>query len=219
MEATYSNSKSGGRNHYYRCSRRRNHGKEACANGRGLSVRGVESAVWDFVRSLLEDPERLRCGIERLLEREGRLLGADAVGEERRTWEQTLEQVERKRSRLQDMAAEGLITFAELGTKLEALEEGRREAVRRLEELGRLEERFEALRQGTQNLVDSYTQLVPEVMEVLPSETRHRIYKILDLTVAARPDGELLASMVFAEDPKSCTRELASSYPRTPYLP
>jgi hypothetical protein len=29
MEATYSNTKSGGRNHYYRCSRRRNHGKEA----------------------------------------------------------------------------------------------------------------------------------------------------------------------------------------------
>ena len=182
-------------------------------------MRGVEPSVWDFVRSFLEDPERLRRGIEQLLEREGRLLGAEAADEERRTWERTLEHVERKRSRLQDMAAEGLITFAELGTKLKALEEDRREAVRRLEELGRLGERLEALRQGTQNLVDSYTQLVPEAMEVLPSETRHRIYKILDLTVTARPDGELLTSMVLAYNPKNCPQELASSYLPTPSRP
>ncbi len=56
-------------------------------------------------------------------------------------------------------------------------------------------------------------------MEVLPSETRHRIYKILDLTVTARPDGELLASMVLAYSPKSCPQELASSSLRTPFLP
>ena len=176
MEATYSNTKSGGRNSYRRCSRRRSNGREACANRRGLNVRGVESAVWEFIRSFPEDPERLRRGVERLLEREGRLLGPDAAEEEARTWAQRLEQVERKRSNFQDMAAEGLITFDELGIKLEGLEEIRREAARHLEEIGRPIQRLEALRQGTQNLVDSYTQIVPEALEVLPSETRHRIY-------------------------------------------
>jgi hypothetical protein len=45
----------------------------------------------------------------------------------------------------------------------------------RPEELGRARDRLEALRQGTQNLVDSYTEMVPKALEVLPSETRHRI--------------------------------------------
>jgi hypothetical protein len=156
--------------------------------------------VWEFVCSLLEDPERLRLGVERLVEREERLLKTGAAEEEAKTWEQRLEGGERKRSNLQDMAAEGLITFAELGIKL-------------------TRDRLEASKQGTQNLVDSYTEMVPEALEVLPSETRHRIYKILNLTITTRPDGTLLANMVLVEDPKSCTRELASSYPRTPCLP
>ena len=61
--------------------------------------------------------------------------------------------------------------------------------------------------------------MVPNVLEVLPSETRYRIYKILNLTIAARPDATILAKMVLIEGPKNCTRELASSYPRTPCLP
>lgn len=91
--------------------------------------------------------------------------------------------------------------------------------LRRLEKLGRARDRLEALRQGTQNLVDSYTQMVPKVLEVLPSETRHRIYKVLNLTITTRPDVTSLANMVLIEDPKSRTRESASSYPRTPYPP
>jgi hypothetical protein len=35
----------------------RNHGEEACANGRGIPVREVEPAVWEFVCSLLKDPD------------------------------------------------------------------------------------------------------------------------------------------------------------------
>jgi hypothetical protein len=42
-------------------------------------------------------------------------------------------------------------------------------------ELGRTRDWLEASRQGTQNLVDSYTEVVPKALEVLPSQTRHRI--------------------------------------------
>jgi hypothetical protein len=45
----------------------------------------------------------------------------------------------------------------------------------RREELGRARDWLEASRQGTQNLVDSYTEVVPKALEVLPSQTRHRI--------------------------------------------
>jgi hypothetical protein len=43
------------------------------------------------------------------------------------------------------------------------------------EESGRVTGRLDASRRGTQNLVDSYTEVVPKALEVLPSETRHRI--------------------------------------------
>jgi hypothetical protein len=54
-------------------------------------------------------------------------------------------------------------------------EDVRREAVRRPEALGRARDWLEASRQGTQNLVDSYTEVVPKALEVPPSETGHRI--------------------------------------------
>jgi hypothetical protein len=50
-----------------------------------------------------------------------------------------------------------------------------REHFRCPEELGRARDWLEASRQGTQNLVDSYTEMVPKALEVLLSETRHRI--------------------------------------------
>jgi hypothetical protein len=43
------------------------------------------------------------------------------------------------------------------------------------EDLGSARSWLEASRQGTQNLVDSYTEVVPKALEVLPSEIRHRI--------------------------------------------
>jgi hypothetical protein len=118
----FSKTRTGRRNHYYRCSRRRNHGKEACANGRGIRVREVEPAVWEFVCSLLRDPNRIRQGVERLVEREEeRLLRTDTNEHEVKMWARRSRELERKRSNLQDMAAEGLITFSELGTKLDAV--------------------------------------------------------------------------------------------------
>ncbi len=165
MEATFSKTRSGKRNHYYRCSHRRTHGKEACANGRGIRVREVEPLVWEFVCSLLKDPDRIRRGVELLVEREERLLGTDANEREAKMWATRSRELERKRSNLQDMAAEGLITFSELGTKLDAVEEARRETRHRLEELGRHQQRLENLRQGTENLVDPYSEMVPEGLE------------------------------------------------------
>ena len=50
-----------------------------------------------------------------------------------------------------------------------------REHYRRPQELGRTTYRLEASKKGSQNLVDSYTEVVPKGLEVLPSETRHRI--------------------------------------------
>jgi hypothetical protein len=88
----------------------------------------------------------------------------------------------------------------------------------RLEELGRRRERLETPRQGVENLVDSYSEMIPEGLEALPSETRHRVYRMLELMVTARIDGTLLANMIIGETPEKCALEFASSSPRTPSL-
>jgi hypothetical protein len=62
-------------------------------------------------------------------------------------------------------------------------------------------------------------EVVPKALEVPPSETRHRIKKMLNLTITTRSDETLLANMVLVRDAKSCARELVYSYLRTPFLP
>jgi len=91
--------------------------------------------------------------------------------------------------------------------------------VRPLEILDGTRDRLETSRQGTQNLLDSYTEMVPKVLGVLPSETRYRICKILSLTVTIRPDVTPVSNVVVIEGPENRTRVLAYSYRRTPCLP
>lgn len=175
----------------------------------------VRSHVHRSTVSPVSNPDRIRRGVELLVECEERLLGTDANGREVKRWATRSRELERKRSTLQDMAAEGLITFSERATKLDAVEEAEREARWHLEELGRRQEMLENLRQGTENLVDSYSEMIPEGLEALPSEARHRVYQMLELTVTARPDGNLLANMILGGPPGSCPPEFASSFLRT----
>lgn|GEM_PF-2802721 len=53
--------------------------------------------------------------------------------------------------------------------------------------------------QGTQNLVDSYTWMVPKVQEVLPSETSHPGYRIRSLSVTIRAHVTLLVNVVLIQ--------------------
>jgi hypothetical protein len=80
-------------------------------------------------------------------------------------------------------------------------------------------DRLETSRQGTQNLLDSYTEMVPKILEVLPSETRYRIRKILNLTVTIPTDVTPVSNVAVIEGPQNRTRGLAYSYRRTPCLP
>jgi hypothetical protein len=65
--------------------------------------------------------------------------------QEVKPWLNKLAQVESKRSRFQDMAAEGYITFEELGATLSELEEIRTTAVEKLEAIRNYQERIEEM--------------------------------------------------------------------------
>lgn len=54
--------------------------------------------------------------------------------------------------------------------------------------------------QGTQNLVDSYTWMVPKVLEVLPSETSHPGYRIRSLSVTIHAHLTLLVNVLLIQE-------------------
>jgi hypothetical protein len=56
--------------YYYRCPTRHHKGKDACPQGRSYRAEETEALVWEFVSGLLKDPDRLRAGLEKMIDRE-----------------------------------------------------------------------------------------------------------------------------------------------------
>jgi site-specific DNA recombinase len=194
---------------YYKCPKYHGGGTEACPNKTGYRAEKVESLVWGFVSDLLKDPKRLREGLEEMIERERHEVQGDP-DREAKAWANKLAAAGDKRSRLQDMAAEGLITFDELGAKLEVLEEERECARRELDALEVHRSRLRGLERDKDAFLDHYAGLLPEAIDDLAPEERHYIYKMLKLRVNMHPDRMLEVSGVLGEDLGLCKSEPSS---------
>jgi site-specific DNA recombinase len=182
---------------YYRCPRAYGYDGE-CSHRKNHRADKLEPAIWNLVSGLLNEPERIRDGLERLVEEERRGMRGDPV-QEQAGWLGKLAEVDQKRARLQDMAAEGLITFDELRTKLAALEETRELARRELDTLQDQRDRLQELERGKTALLEHYAAMVPEGLDALSPEERHRVYKMLGLRVSVQPSGILEVSGTFGE--------------------
>ena len=155
---------------------------------------------------MLVDPERLRAGLEKMIEEQRAALRGDP-DKEARAWAAELEQIDLKRSGFKDMAAEGLITFDELRSKLAALGEARKTAERELEVLGSRRQEIEALEQDANALLGSYAGQLPEGLDALDPEERYNVYKMLRLKVRAYPDMSLEVPGAFAKGLNVCSLE------------
>ena len=122
-------------------------------------------------------------------------------------WLQKVTEVDQRRASFQDMAAEGLISFDELRTKLASLEETRQLARRELASLQDQRERLQELERDKTALLEHYAAMVPEGLDALSSEERHRVYKMLGLKVSVQPSGILEVSGTFGEGLKLCGGE------------
>jgi septal ring factor EnvC (AmiA/AmiB activator) len=105
------------------------------------------------------------------------------------TWAKKLADVDRKRSAYQDQQAEGLITLEELRKKLSDLEETRAVAQGELDALRSRQEHIEQLESDADTILNQYARMVPEALDALTSEERHRVYKMLRLKVLLHADG------------------------------
>ena len=194
---------------YYRCARRAEKGSEACPHGKMYPAADVERRVWEFVSDLLTDPDQLRADLDAMIEEERQ--GIDGEPEqEAKPWLSKLAQVESKRSRFQDMAAEGYITFEELGAKLSELEEIRATAVGKLEAIRNYQERIEEMEKDRDALLESYALRAPEALDGLTPEERHQVYRMLRLRATVRIGGTLEVGGMFGEGSGFCHSETRS---------
>jgi site-specific DNA recombinase len=99
LSATHSTKTKKGRLYaydYYRCSHRDRYGAEVCTNTRRPKADELEPAVWSLVSGLLKDPDRLRAGLETLIEEERRVSRGNPEREEA-AWARKLAEVDRRR--------------------------------------------------------------------------------------------------------------------------
>ena len=146
--------------------------------------------MWQFVSGSLRDPQRLREGLDRMIDRERAGMHCNPE-QEQKMWLDKLSDEERRRSRFQDMAAGELITFDELGAKLGELEETRKSAERELAALRGRQEITEQLERDRETLLEHYAKMVPEALAELTPEERHQVYRMLRLEVYIHLDGDL----------------------------
>jgi site-specific DNA recombinase len=174
--------------HYYACNRRRQLRKMCGCTQRSLSATEIEGRVWRFISELLKDPEKVRIGMNRLIEQELTERSGDPEREVE-AWTGKIAECDRLRSAYQDQQASGLMTLDELGSKLEELESTREMARDEVERLQRRRERVEELERDRDAVIESYAGMLPEALDALLGEERRRLYGMLHLEVAPTPEG------------------------------
>src|ERR671916_658711 len=80
---------------YYRC-REANRRKETCSNNKSIRSDRAHPAVWDLVSGLLSDPERLRAGLDAMIEEQRGAMRGDPE-REAKAWLERLAALDRKR--------------------------------------------------------------------------------------------------------------------------
>jgi hypothetical protein len=165
--------------------------------------------MWEFVRGLLRDPERIRAGLDRLIEEERADAGRDPERDPE-FWSKKISESDVERRGYHRLAAKGHMTDEELAAALSELDEIRETAERELEATRAKGEALDRLERDRDALMESYAGMVSETLEDLVPEERHRIYKLLRLGVRFRPDWPLEITGVFAqvaEDKEICSSD------------
>ena len=166
MRTSVTRKKDGKRYFYYSCASRREGNFSSCPNRKTHRAERIEPAVWDLVSALLTDPERLRVGLDAMVEQERSGTRGDP-DREAKVWLERLAEADRMRAGYQELAAKGLMTIEELSARLEELEATRRTASDELEAIRRRAERLAGLEQDRDTLMKFYAGAVPEKLERL----------------------------------------------------
>jgi hypothetical protein len=116
--------------HYYICMRRFELRGMCLCTQKAIRATHAEEAIWGFISRLLKDPERIRLGMDRLIDEERVAASRGDPHSTAKAWADKAAECARLRAAYQDQQAAGLMTLEELGSKLSELDEMRRHAER-----------------------------------------------------------------------------------------
>jgi hypothetical protein len=175
---------------YYACTVGPSKRHDGCFAKKFHPAAELEGRVWDAVSAILTDPEKLRKGLDEMLERErGQVQGDPA--KEIAALDKRLRVIKDRRARYQEMAAARLIDFDELRERFAGIEGEREDTERALEAAKRRTEHLERLEQNRNVLLEEYAGAVPGMLAELLPEERHQVYRMLRLRAKLAPSGDL----------------------------
>lgn len=176
-QTTFSSRGKGNVYFYYRCGGRYRNGN-GCGHDKSHRADAAEAKVWEYVRDSLANPEELRADLERMIELKREEVRGDP-GREAEAWLDRLDEVDRQRSRAQDMAIQGLLGYDELRAKLASLEGAREATARELAVLKDRQEHIAELERDKEAVLENYAAVAPERLNSLAPEERRHIYGML----------------------------------------
>jgi hypothetical protein len=185
------------RHFHYACATRRQRGKEACSYSRTPNARKIEVEVWEAVKAVLLDPERLERGLNAYLEAETERNGGDPE-KEAQVFTSKIAEVDRKRAAYQDLVADGLMEKEELRAKLDSLSRQKVAAEERLKSLEERRHKIRELQVSREKILAHYRDAVPEALEEADGKQRRTVYNTLGVTVWAARTREDPIMIVFS---------------------
>src|SRR5215207_6385686 len=175
----------------------------------------TEAAVWDFVSGILKDPERLRRGIDEMLDRE-RALTSRSPGDDEEGWLKKLSELVAQEERLLDLYLEGKLEIGRYESRVSQIKQSRRTIEDELERIRNHSAHIERLEHDRNALVSHYSRIAADHLDELEPQERNRVYKMLGLTVLAHRDGSLEAKWALGVDPCRDNELLPPGSYRTP---
>jgi hypothetical protein len=106
-------------------------------------------------------------------------------------WLDKLGEVDEKRARYQETAAEDLISFDDLRARVAELDEIRRTADQELRTFRGRQEQIRQLKRDKESLLEDYAGLVPQALDELNAAECSRVYAMLRVEAQVAPEGSL----------------------------
>ena len=173
--------------------------QKVCVNGKHHRAAEAEAAVWGLISRLLKDPERLRVGLDEMIEQERAGMRGDP-DQEAASWLEKLSEVEQERRGYLRLAAKGHMADDELDEALAELEETRMTAEEELATIRGRKEILEELERDRDALLESYAEMTPEALDALTPEEHRQVYGMLRLRVEVFADGRMEARGILSEN-------------------
>jgi site-specific DNA recombinase len=175
--------------HYYICMRRFELRGMCSCTQKAIRAGDAEEPIWEFISRLLKDPDRIRIGMDRLIDEERAAANRGDPESTAKAWADKAAECVRLRAAYQDQQAAGLMTLEELGSKLSELDKMRRHAERELSALQDHQERVEQLEEDRDALIKEMAEMAPDALDSLAGEERNKVYRMLRLEVTPTPEG------------------------------